>query len=160
MQDMIGMGISGAKWFSLIVALMAYIFYVRMITLPAPFNMGNIVVNLVLPLITGGLYIVLTHVMVNSLYTAILTVLGIAVGLLVGRAAKISSSGSQVIVKRSLTGPVILMVAYILSLFFISFGTKVLMSAGMLLVVAATALLVTAEITGAIKAQRYTANAK
>lgn len=108
-------------------------------------------------LVAGALvgYALVTGVTVRMDLAAVSVVVGVILGVLFGLRAKAHSEGGRVYVTRPIVPALLFLAAYVKSLFFNLFGTKSLMSVGMLLVIGATAAVVAVSLAVLVRGVTY-----
>lgn len=138
MLSAIGTGFIVLKAAILVLFFLVYLFSLRSFLRSTPFSLTGQVVSFLINLAALAGYYFVLNITVNSTYALILVLTGVVIGFLLGSTASVNKVDERVYLKRSFFVYGLLMLAYLVSIFFNLFGTKILMSMGLMLVIAAT----------------------
>lgn len=142
-----------ARWAVLAVFLLIVFFAVRSLWRPTPFSLPAEILNAALLVLAAAGYFILVGAPVNVIWTVALVAVGLFIGFVLSKSSRVTAEGNKLTLKHSAIPYLVLMAAYLVSLSFNLFGTKVLMSGGMALVLGATALAVASHVAGTLKAR-------
>jgi hypothetical protein len=146
--------IDGIYWVIIALFVLVNLISLRLTTRPIRFSVANHSTALLFNLVAFVAYLMLMNIGASFTFAIVFALAGIVLGFGIGALSKVYSEDGVMLLKRSVSCPLLVLVAYVASIYFAAFGGENLMSFGMLLVVAATGLSLGSGITEAFRATK------